>query len=53
MKIGTSLSIVVSLIVGEGGGGGAPPVFTYLYSDDALTQNYYADDALTLRYRTA
>ena len=52
MRIGSTVSVVVTLIRGESPSNPnpTPPVFTYLFSDDALTENYYADDALTLRY---
>ena len=53
MKIGVAIAIVVSLIKGEGGV--VPPtpgISGYLFSDDALTINYFADNALTLRYKT-
>jgi len=53
MKIGVSVSTVVSLIIGEGGNPSQPPAVIYLFSDDALTMNYFADDALALRYRVA
>lgn len=55
MKIGNSIGIVSSLIIGEGGPypPPGPPAFENPYfSNDAKTSIYFADDAHTERYVT-